>query len=85
MAMALCRTRLNGVLRCVQESCNGGSLREAIDEGCFARVSQCSWQRVNGVLQDIAAALEHAHARDLCHGSLTPSAIFLSVRCRRIH
>jgi serine/threonine protein kinase len=64
----------------VQEFCNGGDLRTAIDAGMFARQRQCSWQRVMTALRHIVDALDTVHSRRICHGTLSPSSILLSVR-----
>ena len=64
-------------MRYLQERCNGGSLRHAIDSGAFASGTRPCWQCALALLSDIATGMAYMHARRICHGELEPSNILL--------
>ena len=65
----------------IQEYCNGGSLSEAVAEGCFAAGAlKRRWQGILSLLKDIAEGMDYIHSCRICHGDLSPSHILLKVR-----
>jgi serine/threonine protein kinase len=65
----------------MQEFCNGGSLRCAVNEGEFrSEKTPNRWRLILSVLRDIAAGLDYMHGKHLCHGDLNPANILLKVR-----
>lgn len=65
----------------LQEYCNGGSLSEAVAEGCFsAGALRRRWQSILSLLRDIAEGMDYIHSCRICHGDLSPSHIMLKVR-----
>jgi serine/threonine protein kinase len=66
----------------VQEFCNGGTLRQAVNEGLFtSRRLPARWEPILNILRGVAAAMQFVHDRRICHGDLNPSNILLKVRC----
>ena len=69
----------------VQEFCNGGSLRAAVNKGLFKTPHMPQrWGPMIGVLRDVAAGMNYMHAKRICHGDLNPSNILLKVRRRAL-
>ncbi|KIY93963.1 hypothetical protein MNEG_13998 [Monoraphidium neglectum] len=69
----------------VQEFCNGGSLRQAVDARTIFWDSEAKQPRMRDILStamDIAAGLEHLHSKQIVHGDLTPSNVLLSTELR---
>jgi serine/threonine protein kinase len=68
----------------VQEYCNGGSLRQAVNQGLFtsARLRR-RWQPLMKILMGIAAGMAYVHSKRICHGDLNPSNVLLKVRSSR--
>jgi serine/threonine protein kinase len=65
----------------LQEFCNGGSLRCAVNEGCFGPGNaRGRWRLILSILRDIAAGMEHMHGKRLCHGDLNPANVLLKAR-----
>jgi serine/threonine protein kinase len=66
---------------CVQEFCNGGSLRAALRRGVFAVGGlPRRWDALSACLRAVAEAMEHMHAERICHGDLTPAHVLFTVR-----
>ena len=63
----------------MQEFCNGGNLRRAVDRGYFAGASPHRWASISGLLMGIAGGMEYVHGKRILHGDLNPSNI-LKVR-----
>jgi serine/threonine protein kinase len=66
----------------VQEFCNGGSLRDALQRRYFTdeRLKQ-RWAPVTGILIGVAKGMEYIHGKRICHGDLNPSNVLLKARC----
>ena len=65
----------------VQEFCNGGSVRNLLERGGFARVEAADkWKGRMHVLEGIATGMHYMHSRRICHGDLNPSNVLLKVR-----
>jgi serine/threonine protein kinase len=65
---------------CMQEFCNGGTLRSAVGAGLFTDTGLPNrWDVVLSVLDDIGAGLEYIHSKRICHGDLNPSNVLLKV------
>lgn len=65
----------------VQEYCNGGSLRAAINAGLFRHPKmKHRWEPVMGVLRGIAEGMAYVHSKRICHGDLNPANVLLKVR-----
>jgi serine/threonine protein kinase len=65
----------------VQEYCNSGSLRQAIERRRFqvGGMSQ-RWAPIVSTLQGIARGMDHMHSMSIVHSNLNPSNILLTVR-----
>jgi hypothetical protein len=63
----------NGRIYMVSEFCPGKPLSQFLDEG-----KRISLRSVKGVLQQAAAAVDHAHSKGIVHGDLKPSNLILS-------
>jgi serine/threonine protein kinase len=64
----------------MQEFCNGGSLRCAVNEGDFLPENTGHrWNLLISVLQGVASGMAYMHAKRLCHGDLNPANILLKV------
>eukprot|EP00892_Ulva_mutabilis_P009187 jgi/Ulvmu1/6640/UM003_0278.1 len=62
----------------IQEFCNGGSLRTAVNKGLLTPPHMPQrWGPVISVLRDVAAGMNYMHAKRICHGDLNPSNILL--------
>jgi hypothetical protein len=68
----------------VQELCNGGSLRKAVQKGVFSAQHPAHWQRATLTLLHISAAMAYVHANRVMHGCLNPSHVFFKV-CTPLH
>ena len=65
----------------VQEHCNGGSLRSALQAGAFAQLGIWSrWRGVGAALRGLAEGMAYTHSKRICHGDLNPSNVLLKVR-----
>jgi serine/threonine protein kinase len=65
---------------CMQEFCNGGSVAEAVDAGCFtSRDMPQRWDPVLWLLRGITEGVDHMHSKRICHGDLNPSNVLLKV------
>lgn len=64
----------------VQEFCNGGSLRAAIDRGFFRthHLPQ-RWSPIIAVLKHICTGMAYMHGKKVLHGDLNPSNVLLQV------
>jgi alpha-tubulin suppressor-like RCC1 family protein/serine/threonine protein kinase len=62
----------DGGLALVMQLVPGRTLREMLNEG-----GTCSFERVDRVLRDVAAALAHAHKRGIVHRDVKPENIFI--------
>ena len=71
-------------VRAVQEYCNGGSLRAAVNSGkfCAQRRFEGRWRLIVSLLRGVAAGMAHMHSKRLTHGDLNPANILLKARCR---
>jgi serine/threonine protein kinase len=66
---------------CMQEYCNGGSLRDLLHGRAFVQHGMVShWSSVMLVMQGIAAGMAYVHSKRICHGDLNPSNVLLKVR-----
>lgn len=66
---------------CMQEFCNGGSLRGVLHRGGFNHANMHHrWRSVRRALRGLAAGMAYTHAKRVCHGDLNPSNILLKVR-----
>jgi serine/threonine protein kinase len=66
----------------VQEFCNGGSLRVALEKGYFSRSLSSAaqrWQLITSVLVDMAQGMAHVHSKRICHGDFHPANVLLKV------
>ncbi|KAL6753218.1 kinase-like domain-containing protein [Haematococcus lacustris] len=67
----------------IQEFCNGGTLRSAVDEGMLHDMSGGTPRPVmSHILElalDIAAGMAHVHSRNIVHGDLTPANVLLRI------
>lgn len=64
----------------MQEFCNGGSLRNLLEKGGFARLESADrWAGRMHVLDGIATGMNYMHSRRICHGDLNPSNVLLKV------
>eukprot|EP00892_Ulva_mutabilis_P012786 jgi/Ulvmu1/9880/UM057_0035.1 len=62
----------------IQEHCNGGSLRNALQAGAFAQPGICSrWRSVGCALRGLAEGMAYTHSKRICHGDLNPSNVLL--------
>ncbi|KAI8469769.1 MAG: hypothetical protein J3K34DRAFT_512345 [Monoraphidium minutum] len=64
----------------VQEYCNGGSLRQAVDGRAIYWDSDQHQPRVREILAtalDIATGMDHIHSKSIIHGDLTPNNVLL--------
>lgn len=68
----------------MQELCNGGSLRRAVERGVFAAQHPAHWQRASLTLLHIALGMAYVHANRVMHGALNPCHVFFKV-CRPPH
>jgi Protein kinase domain len=78
--LAHCCSSPSLLVICLQEYCNGGSLRQALLEGRLSssRMPQ-RWNCVTQLLTDIADGMAYIHGKRICHGDLNPSNILLKV------
>ena len=67
-------------MRGLQELCNGGSLRRAVERGVFGVQHASHWQRASLTLLHIALGMSYVHANRVMHGALNPSHVFFKVR-----
>ena len=68
----------------VQEYCNGGSLREAVQRGLFRSGSLRSrFAMLMTILCHVADGIAYMHSKRICHGDLNPSNVLLKVRTDR--
>jgi serine/threonine protein kinase len=64
----------------LQELCNGGSLKTALDAGVFAEGGLSRrWRPLLSVLRGVASGMMYMHAERLCHSNLKPSNILFKV------
>ena len=65
----------------LQELCNGGSLRRALEAGCFGADGVARrWRPLMAVLRSIAAGIQHMHSQDIVHSDLSSDNILFKVR-----
>ena len=65
----------------MQEYCNGGSLRSALQRGMFAQVGMPDrWRSVQSAMRGLAAGMAYTHSKRICHGDLNPSNVLLKAR-----
>jgi serine/threonine protein kinase len=66
----------------LQEYCNGGTLRQAVEAGLFERGSARTsrWQSIVATLTGVAEGMQHMHDQRCCHGDLNPANILFKVR-----
>jgi serine/threonine protein kinase len=65
----------------LQEYCNGGSLREAIQKGLFtSKRLPNRFAVIMTLLCHIADGIQYMHSKRICHGDLNPSNVLLKVR-----
>ena len=72
----------------IQEFCNGGSLRQALQRQYFtdARLKD-RWTPVTSVLISITQGMSYIHAKRICHGDLNPSNVlfkFSPAECKSV-
>ena len=68
----------------VQEFCNGGSLRQALEKRHFTAARMpARWAPTMAILRGTAAGMAYMHSKRICHGDLNPSNILLKVRHNR--
>jgi serine/threonine protein kinase len=65
---------------CLQEFCNGGNLRRAVDRGYFSGAFRNRWKTITQLLTGVVAGMEYVHSKRILHGDLNPSNILLKVR-----
>lgn len=68
---------------CMQEFCNGGSLREALMLGVFGggpRALRRRWGPITAMLRGVAKGLAYVHAQSIVHGDVNPANILLQAR-----
>jgi serine/threonine protein kinase len=66
---------------CVQEYCNGGSLRHAVAKGYFnPEATPRHWRIIMGLLNDVAQGMAYIHSKRICHGDLNPANVLLKAR-----
>ncbi|KAI8472037.1 MAG: hypothetical protein J3K34DRAFT_520076 [Monoraphidium minutum] len=66
----------------VQEFCNGGSLRQAVDGRLVLWDEAAGGPNMREILSaalDIATGMEHIHSKQIVHGDLTPNNVLLHV------
>jgi serine/threonine protein kinase len=67
----------------IQEFCNGGTLRQALQKGYFCAFSPKTgawrWEAIMQMLHGIASGMDYMHRQRICHGDLNPSNILLKV------
>ena len=67
----------------MQEFCNGGSLRQALQKAYFSVAKlPLRWPVITGVLRGIAEGMAYVHSKRICHGDLNPNNVLLKVRLR---
>lgn len=71
-------------LAIIQEYCDGGTLKAAIDDGKLHEVLADGQQRpalawILQIATDIAAGMSHVHSRNVVHGDLTPANVLLKI------
>ena len=65
----------------IQELCNGGTLCNLVEVGALrAKQGGVRFDRIISLLVDIAAGMEHLHAKRIAHGDLNPNNVLLAVR-----
>ena len=65
----------------VQEFCNGGTLRQALQREYFSgRRLRRRWGPIMHMLTGIAHGMAYVHSMRIIHGDLNPSNILLKVR-----
>lgn len=66
----------------VQELCNGGSLRNALQRGVLAPGTlRPRWPSVLRILCGVAAGMDYMHALRVFHGALMPANVLFKVLC----
>jgi serine/threonine protein kinase len=66
-------------VRCVQEFCTGGSLRQALQGDMFGGRLLQRWAPVCRLLEGIASGMDYMHGKRILHGDLNPNNILLNV------
>eukprot|EP00892_Ulva_mutabilis_P008546 jgi/Ulvmu1/6063/UM027_0041.1 len=62
----------------IQEFCNGGSLRSALQHGLFAQPGMPDrFRSMHSVMRGLAAGMAYTHSKRICHGDLNPSNVLL--------
>jgi serine/threonine protein kinase len=69
----------------LQEFCNGGSLRQALNKGYYSIEGMPHrWSVISMHLRAIAEGMDYMHSKRICHGDLNPSNILFKVRGWRL-
>jgi tRNA A-37 threonylcarbamoyl transferase component Bud32 len=69
-------------LKCMQEFCNGGSVRGLLSKGVFSQPDmRNAWGTIMHAAKGIASGMQYVHGKRICHGDLNPSNILLKVWC----
>jgi serine/threonine protein kinase len=64
----------------IQQFCNGGTLRQALQKGYLSAHSvRRRWEVIVQLLRGVVSGMEYMHKQRICHGDLNPSNVLLKV------